>query len=354
MSTAKHLPFVASATSMGRRIQDRSSRARHRERLSRRHPEVISYKPLTLRRAKKLQSRHHQHLTRRDLKNIAKGNKLMTLPPEVRLLIYEFVLVQTKPIRKRFGTPSASPDAQLLRVSKQMRGEALPIYYKQNVFLLSLPLSEMGSAALWLSNRISNRCQPFRHLRFEMLHSAWKDMPKILPLLKLIQSGTIELDWDAYCPRLLKGSDQRGEADVLSDDTDPEANEDAEESEVWDTCADSESFLQIHEPNKTWGYYVQRALESMMLLAKDVRSSGLGEWSEAELRDVCEGLCYYHMSDARCSRSRMRQRYESAELAWTASVTPAPNNSLKPYTDKMCAARHRVSKLMDTLPWVTE
>lgn len=90
--------------------------------------------------------------------------RLLTLPAELRLAIYEFALVQADPIplviNHAFLEGKRDPESQstpkptnranlaLLQVSKQVREEALPVYFGQNSFTVPAVMGTAGMRAL--------------------------------------------------------------------------------------------------------------------------------------------------------------------------------------------------------------
>ncbi|KAK5700194.1 hypothetical protein LTR17_023137 [Elasticomyces elasticus] len=64
------------------------------------------------------------------------GPSFLTLPVELREMIYEYTLTDTViRLGSRMWTPSTSP--AILRTSKQIREEAIPSYYKSATFKVS-------------------------------------------------------------------------------------------------------------------------------------------------------------------------------------------------------------------------
>lgn len=103
------------------------------------------------------------------------GSRLMTLPGEIRNLIWRFVLVQDHPSKledARFSPVTiankyrvivddslkakfkpAMPPPTLSVACRQLREETLPIYYAENLFVVVLDTREAYEAAeLWLSS----------------------------------------------------------------------------------------------------------------------------------------------------------------------------------------------------------
>ena len=119
--------------------------------------------------------------------------RFMELPPELRIRIYTFLLAKDKPLQL---WPTANiTEPVLLGVSKVVRREASPVYYKQNSFVLQTYLSELSKAARWL-RLLSMRCGPrlFGGFRFEFINGRWSELRLISPLLDLVREGSLELD----------------------------------------------------------------------------------------------------------------------------------------------------------------
>lgn len=62
------------------------------------------------------------------------GTGFLDLPPEIRNIIYEYAVVQDKPIRFTYDKGRAARQPYLARVNRQIRWECLPIFYGQNIF----------------------------------------------------------------------------------------------------------------------------------------------------------------------------------------------------------------------------
>lgn len=139
---------------------------------------------------------------------------LMELPPELRELIWEFVLTSGDEIRLsrwpgRFNDHK-SPGPALIRASIAVRNEALRVYCRCNQFLLRTRLDQFPQLARWLEELIDRRrVTQFGRLHFEVDGScvSWTGTWSILPLVKLVASGrlrpNIELPRTHRLPRQL-------------------------------------------------------------------------------------------------------------------------------------------------------
>lgn len=81
------------------------------------------------------------------------------MPAEIRNHIYELVLVSESPIKATEHPRDAIPP--LLQVCRQVRSEALPIFYSQNTFLHVVTDANTAHLCLWLSSIGPQSC---RHL----------------------------------------------------------------------------------------------------------------------------------------------------------------------------------------------
>jgi hypothetical protein len=61
--------------------------------------------------------------------------QLLSLPPELRNRIYEMVLVQSQTV---MVAPAGISEPALLSTAKQVRNEAIQIYYGQNIFHITI------------------------------------------------------------------------------------------------------------------------------------------------------------------------------------------------------------------------
>ncbi|KAK4956601.1 hypothetical protein LTR10_006128 [Elasticomyces elasticus] len=110
----------------------------------------------------------------------------MTLPPELRNVIYADVLKDKSPITMLpadlagtdyNGRQGPWREPALLQVSKAIRSEATSIYYGDNDFNIVVPLSR-GSELCAKLRRLTQRCgpRPFRSLRILFSNAYWKYM----------------------------------------------------------------------------------------------------------------------------------------------------------------------------------
>ncbi|KAF2769622.1 hypothetical protein EJ03DRAFT_327227 [Teratosphaeria nubilosa] len=120
-------------------------------------------------------------------------NLLMTLPAELRNNIYEFVLREIRILHvhdKDFQEPA------LLCVSKEIRSEALPLYYGINNFSIYLNLGDernIGRLVDWLQS-IVRECAsstPFGAWNISFWCGDYLAVLGMLPLFELFHSGRI-------------------------------------------------------------------------------------------------------------------------------------------------------------------
>ncbi|KAK1816627.1 hypothetical protein LTR12_008991 [Friedmanniomyces endolithicus] len=104
-------------------------------------------------------------------------NILMTLPAELRNVIYEALLVRSEPIKINCVKHPRWRDPRLLRVSKAIRAEASTIYYKGNDFDFSILLSSLPGLCAKLL-RLTERwgLRPVRSLRMTLYNPRWCHM----------------------------------------------------------------------------------------------------------------------------------------------------------------------------------
>ncbi|KAK5733645.1 hypothetical protein LTR17_009498 [Elasticomyces elasticus] len=126
----------------------------------------------------------------------------MTLPPELRNIIYEDVLSDTLPISvhpaRKVPTAwglqlSIWREPPLLRVSQAIRSEASTIYFGTNDFDVEIPLDRMAELSTGM-RRLVGRCgvRPFRSLRILIISANWYSMDNGRLLAKLFhQSGLL-------------------------------------------------------------------------------------------------------------------------------------------------------------------
>ena len=123
---------------------------------------------------------------------------LMGLPPELRIIIYEFALRTTrKRLYKRlqfmlFRGPG------LLLVSKKVRREVMPVYFKCNTFNIQAGLASYRHTGIWLG-KLAELYGPeiTRGFQLHVLDHAWSKYPQAWRLVKMVGEGTIKLDLKA-------------------------------------------------------------------------------------------------------------------------------------------------------------
>ncbi|KAK5680368.1 hypothetical protein LTS10_007295 [Elasticomyces elasticus] len=104
---------------------------------------------------------------------------LMTLPPELRNIIYEHALARDRLfcITFQLHTENHWREPALLQVSKTIRTEALPFHYTGNNFSIHVWLSALPTLCEKIE-RLSRRCglKPFKSVRLEIMHPIRGDM----------------------------------------------------------------------------------------------------------------------------------------------------------------------------------
>lgn len=122
---------------------------------------------------------------------------IMKLPAELRNEIYELSLLDghVKFLGKGMGRRQREP--ALLRASKQIRHEALPLYYKAHSFCVTIGLHQLGSLAQWLEGILS-RCGtklPFKSfdVQINQCEDAWDYRHRLLPLAEFFRKFDAQL-----------------------------------------------------------------------------------------------------------------------------------------------------------------
>ncbi|KAK5127466.1 hypothetical protein LTR85_006805 [Meristemomyces frigidus] len=86
---------------------------------------------------------------------------LLSLPPELRNIIYRHVLVEPSNIVVPHGT-LPPPQPGLLRSGKQVRREAIKIYYTENVFTFRLRNYDASTYHKWAGKSILHQKAPVK------------------------------------------------------------------------------------------------------------------------------------------------------------------------------------------------
>ena len=203
---------------------------------------------------------------------------LNKLPPELRITIYEYALSKRKTI-KFFKRPQiVHKGPALLVVSKEVRREALPVYFKCNTFIVEAALSKFGGVGRWME-RIGERCgrQAFLGFSFYVIErSSWNDYSRMWKLVRLLACGKIELDTSAI--DLQAEAPQRGHSKTQS---------------------------LFHLSRAMTGYYIQVGLEEAVLLGAKARREG---WNSSTLWLEFEALHNRRVNSARNFQTRMKQK----------------------------------------------
>lgn len=118
----------------------------------------------------------------------------MTLPAEIRNRLYAYVLIlDGSPIALDYAGRSHSSDTRMniLRTSKQIRNEALAVYYGNNNFEVKVNRCEdkhVRALSAWL-HHVATLCgtEPFASLRFKLYGSPLVMLECMLPLLEVVR-----------------------------------------------------------------------------------------------------------------------------------------------------------------------
>ncbi|KAK4547533.1 hypothetical protein LTR36_000490 [Oleoguttula mirabilis] len=125
-------------------------------------------------KAKKKTTRNKKTLR---VPNPSSPNLFMTLPAELRNAVYDYALTDRKPqnVRRHRRKPNWQ-EPGLLRASKEIRHEALKLYYKHNAFDIRIMLAndDFVPAITWLNTVISQTAQqPFTDVRLHIIGRVW-------------------------------------------------------------------------------------------------------------------------------------------------------------------------------------
>ncbi|KAK4539225.1 hypothetical protein LTR36_000880 [Oleoguttula mirabilis] len=232
----------------------------------------------------------------------------MALPPELRLIIYEFTLIDDHPITMRLRRKIQDNEPSLLLTSKAVRHEARALYYKLNSFRLKLHLVDFRLAAKWLA-AVCKQLGPraFGQLRFvvqrEPTWTPWTDMPNIFPLLQLHYSGTIRLQLD-----LVKGLPRKRVplrtlfAAYRDNKSDPDS--------LYVMCPRSEHSISIPHTLARDRLCVQRALENLTSIVHRAKAPG---WSDRRLREELWTVHLHNIMDLTREGRVRKDRLAKAE-----------------------------------------
>lgn len=118
------------------------------------------------------------------------------LPPELRNAVYEFAFCNVQPNQPIHINDKAAENCYrkhigLFRASRQIRSEALSVYYGTNAFMIHIngfTGAQFQQAAKWL-RRVIGICgvKHFASCKFRIHGSVWEDPAAIMPLLKLMR-----------------------------------------------------------------------------------------------------------------------------------------------------------------------
>ncbi|KAK3619702.1 hypothetical protein LTR56_023853 [Elasticomyces elasticus] len=118
-------------------------------------------------------------------------NIFMTLPPELRNVIYEDVLSHRQTMGFVYHSGGSWPDPAMLHVSKAIRAEAISIYYPNNRFDFRIRLCALPGLCRKLQ-RLTEQCgsQPLGSIRLEIMQPGWDRMHYARHLALLFYNGT--------------------------------------------------------------------------------------------------------------------------------------------------------------------
>jgi hypothetical protein len=130
-------------------------------------------------------------------------NLLFKLPPELRNRIYELVLPRRPPLQPVYYYAEARlqwKEPPLIRTSKQIRHEALPMFYAVNEFTLLASENLLARMANRLREVIVPSCgpKPFSNFHIDVRGPPMAFLPCMLPLLEIMRSTGLELASEEY------------------------------------------------------------------------------------------------------------------------------------------------------------
>ncbi|KAH9828134.1 hypothetical protein Tdes44962_MAKER09462 [Teratosphaeria destructans] len=196
-------------------------------------------------------------------------NLLMTLPAELRNNIYEFVL---RTIRVLHVRDQQFREPALLRVSKEIRSEALPLYYGTNRFSIYLNLGEernLGRLVDWLQSivRDCRSSTPFGAWNISFWCGDYLAVLGMLPLFHLFHTGWISHDGVAP-PTVASSQDTKRSAALSSVLPQPFFRRSSEL--ILDSRGRGDRTLQGPEP-------LGELLDRLLVLADHAREKAWGE-----------------------------------------------------------------------------
>jgi hypothetical protein len=130
-------------------------------------------------------------------------NLLLKLPPELRNRIYELVLPRKPPAEPVFYYIEVNlqwKEPPLIRTSKQILHEALPMFYAINEFTVFAGNGMIDKVAQRLEKIVIPLCgpKPFSNFHIDMRGPLMDLLPYMLPFLEFIRSAGLELSTEAY------------------------------------------------------------------------------------------------------------------------------------------------------------
>lgn len=204
---------------------------------------------------------------------------LMSLPPEIRMLIYEYVLSKHNRIKltRREQRVYQGQGPFLLRVSLTIRNEAMPVYFCCNQFKLRTRLDAFADVARWLETMIEKRCLTvfgqFSFLVGMSSRPGWTDLLNMLPLVQMFAAGRLKPD-----VQLIHTGERQP------------------------SRAKKRSLFQMNKPKGV--YYIQLALEEAVLLAEQAR---VEKWSVDRVAEVFQHMGFEKGRDGTWWSSRRRR-----------------------------------------------
>ena len=201
----------------------------------------------------------------------------MRLPPELRILIYKYALRNGWTIKLNRRRLEGQNGPALCLVSREVREESLPVYFRCNTFLVRSKLFHFDQLGQWLE-RLADWCGPrvFRGIRFQVLDGPWSQFAKIWRLVKLLADGKIKLNFS--------------QIDIEA--TPPQRHR-----------AKAQSLFRMSKGDG--GYYLQLGFEEAVLLGRKAKKK---HWTEDELSEEFEVLVERHQSGAAVSEKTRKKR----------------------------------------------
>ena len=163
---------------------------------------------------------------------------LLGLPPELRKLIYELLVVRPRAISVRVTRGKAQPrnrsrdgEPRFFLTCGQIRAEARPFFYHLNDFSLSTPLGGLPIALQWINDETQLSKIPFKALVFRIKGPMCYSFRKLLPFVRWMRVKNFRrsdfdnnmvlfdvLCTDAYIRDAIDSTLELGDGAVMGDD----------------------------------------------------------------------------------------------------------------------------------------